>query len=67
MEQVPFYAIKGSPVNESPLGLFDAAEDGPLLEKEYGIPRALSAAHPEPVGRQAPGRIRRRHPQVQAS
>jgi len=38
MEQVPFYAIKGSPVNESPLGLFDAAEDGPLLEKEYGIP-----------------------------
>ena len=39
MEQVPFYAIKGSPVNESPLGLFDPAEDGPLLEKEYGIPR----------------------------
>ena len=39
MEQVPFYAIKGSPVNESPLGLFDAAEDGEILEKEYGIPR----------------------------
>src|SRR5687767_13443164 len=39
MEQVPFYAIKGSPVNESPLGLFDATEDGPILEKEYGIPR----------------------------
>src|ERR1700709_2282625 len=38
MEQVPFYAIKGSPVNESPLGLFDPLEDGPLLEKEYGIP-----------------------------
>ncbi len=38
MEQVPFYALKGSPVNESPLGLFDPAEDGPLLEKEYGIP-----------------------------
>src|SRR3989441_12362940 len=36
MEQVPFYAIKGSPVNESPLGLFDAIEDGPLLEQEYG-------------------------------
>jgi serine protein kinase len=36
---VPFYAIKGSPVNESPLGLFDPAEDGPILEKEYGIPR----------------------------
>ncbi|MFP5472937.1 MAG: PrkA family serine protein kinase, partial [Gammaproteobacteria bacterium] len=39
MEQVPFYAIQGSPVNESPLGLFDAAEDGEILEKEYGIPR----------------------------
>ncbi|MFZ5522416.1 MAG: PrkA family serine protein kinase [Pseudomonadota bacterium] len=39
MEQVPFYAIKGSPVNESPLGLFDPAEDGAILEKEYGIPR----------------------------
>src|SRR5882757_7737243 len=38
MEHVPFYAIKGSPVNESPLGLFDAVEDGPILEKEYGIP-----------------------------
>src|SRR6187397_806012 len=39
MEHVPFYAIKGSPVNESPLGLFDPIEDGPLLENEYGIPR----------------------------
>lgn len=39
VEQVPFYAIKDSPVNESPLGLFDAAEDGPILEREYGIPR----------------------------
>ena len=39
MEQVPFYAIKGSPVNESPLGLFNDDEDGPMLEKEYGIPR----------------------------
>jgi serine protein kinase len=38
MERVPFYAIKGSPVNESPLGLFDLAEDGPILEQEYGIP-----------------------------
>ena len=38
MEQVPFYAIQGSPVNESPLGLFDPAEDGTILEREYGIP-----------------------------
>lgn len=39
MEHVPFYALKDSPVNESPLGLFNADEDGPILEKEYGIPR----------------------------
>lgn len=38
MQKVPFYAIKDSPVNESPLGLFDPAEDGPILEEEYGIP-----------------------------
>ncbi|MGS5087487.1 PrkA family serine protein kinase [Hydrogenophaga sp. A37] len=42
MEQVPFYALKDSPVNESPLGLFNAAEDGSLLESQYGIaPRYL--------------------------
>ena len=39
MQEVPFYAIKGSPVNESPLGLFDVAEDGPVLEEQFGIPR----------------------------
>ena len=39
MQKVPFYAIKGSPVNESPLGLFDLEEDGPILEEEYGIPQ----------------------------
>ena len=39
MEQVPFYAIEGSPVFESPLGLFSAEEDGPILEEDYGIPR----------------------------
>ncbi len=39
MQEVPFYAIKGSPVNESPLGLFNATEDGAILEKEYGIPQ----------------------------
>lgn len=38
MQKVPFYAIKGSPVNESPLGLFDPAEDAHILEEEYGIP-----------------------------
>ncbi|TVU72849.1 MULTISPECIES: PrkA family serine protein kinase [Cobetia] len=39
MEQIPFYAVKGSPVFESPLGLFSPEEDGELLEKEYGIPQ----------------------------
>lgn len=39
MERVPFYAIKDSPVHESPLGLFDADEDGELLEETYGIPK----------------------------
>ncbi len=39
MEQVPFYSIKGSPVNESPLGLFDYDEDGAILEEQYGISR----------------------------
>ncbi len=39
MQQMPFYAIKGSPVNESPLGLFSPAEDGGILEEDYGIPR----------------------------
>ncbi|MCG8519863.1 PrkA family serine protein kinase [Marinobacter sp. CA1] len=39
MQKVPFYAIKDSPVNETPLGLFDPGEDGPILEEEFGIPR----------------------------
>ena len=39
LEKVPFYAIKGSPVHESPLGLFNLEEDGAILEEDYGIPR----------------------------
>ncbi|SFF63637.1 putative serine protein kinase, PrkA [Fontimonas thermophila] len=39
MEVYPIYALKGSPINESPLGLFSPERDGPILEKEYGIPR----------------------------
>lgn len=49
MQRVPFYTIKAfnhsrgceeiSPIFESPLGLFDPVEDGPVLEAEYGIPR----------------------------
>ena len=39
MEHIPFYAIKDSPVYESPLGLFDPEEDSQILEEEYGIPK----------------------------
>lgn len=39
MEHIPFYAIKGSPVFESPLSLFNVVEDGDILEADYGIPK----------------------------
>ena len=39
MEKCSFYAIKDSPVNESPLGLFSPSEDAKILEDDYGIPR----------------------------
>jgi serine protein kinase len=39
MEAHPIYALKGSPINESPLGLFSPQRDGAALEKEYGIPK----------------------------
>jgi len=39
VEKLPFYAVKGSPVHESPLGLFDPDEDGRIFEDDYGIPR----------------------------
>ena len=39
MEKIPFYAIKDSPVNESPLSLFNREEDGRILEEDYGIPQ----------------------------
>ena len=38
IEKISFYAIKDSPVNESPLNLFSPEEDGNILEEEYGIP-----------------------------
>ena len=48
MEDIPFYAIKGSPVNESPLGLFDQAEDGTILEEDFGIPARYLRGIPSP-------------------
>jgi len=41
IEKVPFYAIKGSPVFESPLNLFNPEEDGKILHKRFGIPTRL--------------------------
>jgi len=38
IEKVPFYALEGSPVHESPLGLFRPDEDAAILEEDYGIP-----------------------------
>ncbi|MFC7411044.1 MULTISPECIES: PrkA family serine protein kinase [Hydrogenophaga] len=48
MEKVPFYCLKGSPVNESPLGLFNEAEDGTILEEDYGIARRYLRGIPSP-------------------
>ncbi|MBI2317579.1 MAG: PrkA family serine protein kinase, partial [Betaproteobacteria bacterium] len=39
MEAKPIYALKGSPVNESPLGLFAPEQYAEVLESDYGIPR----------------------------
>ena len=38
MEKHPIHIIKDSPVFEPPLSLFNATEDAPILEEEYGIP-----------------------------
>ena len=38
-EKIPLYALKGSPVNETPLGLFSPEEDAAILEEKYAIPR----------------------------
>ncbi|NRA70151.1 MAG: PrkA family serine protein kinase [Gammaproteobacteria bacterium] len=39
MEKMPIYRLKGSPVNDHPLALFDPNEDGALLKNEYNIPK----------------------------
>ncbi len=38
MQKTPFYAIKDSPVFDSPLALFDKEEDGAILTERFGIP-----------------------------
>lgn len=39
MQQMPIYYLKGSPVQDHPLCLFDANEDGDILLQDYGIPK----------------------------
>lgn len=39
IQKVPFYAIKDSPVFESPLGLFSPEEDAAILEEKFNIPK----------------------------
>jgi len=39
MQKEPFYAIKGSPLHESPLSLFSHNDDAYILEEKYQIPR----------------------------
>jgi serine protein kinase len=55
MEKVPFYAVKGSPVNESPLGLFDPQEDARILADDYGIPNRYLGSI------MSPWAVKRRH------
>ena len=50
MQRQPFYALKGSPVNESPLGLFDPAEDGSLAGGGIRYSTPLSQGCDVPVG-----------------
>src|SRR5436189_1641486 len=55
MERQPIYALNGSPVNESPLGLFPVEQYGHTLEQEYGIPRRYLA------GIMSPWAVKRLH------
>ena len=43
MEKEPFYALEGSPINESPLGLFSSEE-----AKEIGVPKSACSIVPSP-------------------
>lgn len=55
METYPVYATKGSPINESPLGLFSPSEDASLLQEDYGIPNRYI------TGLMSPWAIKRLH------
>jgi len=48
MEEQPIYVIKGSPIQDSPLSLFDKNLHSKLLEEEYGIPKTALRVNPSP-------------------
>ena len=48
MEKMPIYVLEGSPINESPLGLFDEAIDGDAVEAEFGISKRYLKSIPSP-------------------
>ena len=61
-ERLPFYAVKGSPVNESPLGLFDVDEDGRILEEDaaaVGVDRTPVRIAPDGARFESGGGARR--------
>ncbi len=64
MEHVPFYSIKGSPVNEIAAGPVRRGRGRRDPREGIRHPAPLPAAHPVALGGQAAGRVRRRHPPV---
>ncbi len=48
MESIPFYSIKGSPINESPLGLFSSDADRKAVSEEFGIDERYLKIIPSP-------------------
>jgi len=59
MEHEPFYALKGSPINESPLGLFADQYQRQALQDHYGIP-ARQVPRVVAVGGQTAAGVQRR-------
>jgi serine protein kinase len=48
MESMPFYSLKGSPIHESPLGLFTSEDDKQVLMSEFGIEERYLKIIPSP-------------------
>ena len=58
MESFPIYSLKGSPINESPLGLFIPDRDGPMLESEQNGAPNVQLAEGGPCGADEEGGVR---------